>query len=473
MARDRDTPPRRDEPGKVLSEIVDLAAEGAAASGAPGTAILRRGSALGRKLYRMRSRPVGLWIVLAGLGPGLITANAGNDAGGIATYSSVGAQYGYSLLWMFPLILVALAVIQEMCARMGAATGKGLSDLIRENFSIHATAFVLLALLVANGGTVVSEFVGIAASIEIIFPPGSQYVGVPLIALILWLVVIRGSYNSVEKIFLVLTLPFLAYPISAVLAHPDWGAAARHTIVPTVQFNQRYLLMFVATVGTSITPYMQVYVQSAVRDKGITPRDYTPERNEVYLASVFANLIAVFVVIATAATLWAHHQYTVNTAADAAQALGPLAGKNAKYLFTAGLFGASMLAAAVLPLATAYSITEALGLENSLDRSFREAPVFKGLFTGLIVLGVAVALVIPGEALIQALIYVQDIDCLLLPIILFAILRLINNRKLMGDMVNGPVYNFIARFSAVVISLMSVILVITTTLTIVGVNVGS
>ncbi|MBV9282918.1 MAG: Nramp family divalent metal transporter, partial [Chloroflexi bacterium] len=389
-------------------------------------------------------------MVLASLGPGLVAANAGNDAGGIATYASLGAQYGYSLLWMFPLILVSLAVVQEMAARMGAATGKGLSDLIRENFSIHLTALVLLALLAANGGTVVSEFIGIAAAVDIV-RPGSQYVLVPLIAFVIWFMVIQGSYRSVEKVFLAMTLVFFAYPVSAILAHPNWGDALQHVVTPTVHLNDpSYLVLFVATVGTSITPYMQVYIQSAVADRGITPRDYAAERIEVYLASVFANLVAVFIVIATAAAIVPHHQ--IQSAEEAAKALQPLAGAAAKYLFAVGLFGASMLAAAVLPLATAYSIAEALGVEKGLDVSFREAPVFKGIFTGLIVLGVLIALVIPGSALVQALIIVQVIDCLLLPFILYSILKLINNRKLMGDMVNGRVYNAIAWATALVVT---------------------
>lgn len=407
--------------------------------------------------------------MLASLGPGLIAANAGNDAGGIATYSSVGASYGYDLLWVFPLILISLAVVQEMAARMGAATGKGLSDLIRENFTIHVTAFVLLALLVANGGTVITEFIGIAASIDLVLP-GAQFVALPLIAIGIWLMVVKGNYSSVERVFLGMTLVFFAYPISAVLAHPNWGEAARHTVVPTFHFNQAFLLLFVAVVGTSITPYMQVYVQSTVADKGITVRDYGAERIEVYAGSLFANLIAVFIVIATAATLFPHHE-TVQTAQDAARALGPIAGSYAKYLFAIGLFGASMLAAAVLPLATAYSIAEAMGVEKGVSRGFREAPVFMGLFTGLIVLGVVVAL-IPNLPVIQVLVAVQAVDCVLLPVVLFAILRLINKPLLMGDMVNGPVYNVIARVTAVVVSVLSLVLLGTTVLQIFGVKVG-
>ena len=428
----------------------------------------RRGSPLHR-LTSVTSGRRGPWLMLAALGPGLIAANAGNDAGGIATYASVGAKYGYDLLWMFPIILISLAVVQEMAARMGAATGKGLSDLIRENFSIHVTAFVLLALLVANAGTVVTEFIGIAASLDLVMP-GAQFVALPLISLGIWLMVVRGSYRSIERVFLAMTLVFFAYPISAVLAHPNWGAVARHTIVPTFRFNSTYLLLFVATVGTSITPYMQVYVQSSVADRGITARDYRAERIEVYAGSLFANLIAVFIVIATASTLFPHH-IAVQSADDAARALGPIAGSYAKYLFAVGLFGASMLAAAVLPLATAYSITEAMGVEKGVSREFKEAPVFMGLFTGLIVLGVLVAL-IPGLPVIQVLVAVQAVDCVLLPVVLFAILRLVNMPRLMGDMTNGRTYNIIAWVTAVVVTVLSLVLLATTVLQFFGVQVG-
>jgi Mn2+/Fe2+ NRAMP family transporter len=460
------TPPEPN--GEVVGGIEDGVEAASQAPGEPRATAPRRGSPL-RHLARFTSGRRGPWLMLAALGPGLIAANAGNDAGGIATYASVGAKYGYDLLWMFPLILISLAVVQEMAARMGAATGKGLSDLIRENFSIHVTAFVLLALLIANGGTVVTEFIGIAASIDLVLP-GAQFVALPLIALGIWLMVVKGNYSSIERVFLAMTLVFFAYPISAVLAHPNWGEAARHTVMPTFHFNQTYLLLFVATVGTSITPYMQVYVQSTVADKGITARDYRAERIEVYAGSLFANLIAVFIVIATAATLFPHHE-AVQSAQDAARALGPIAGSYAKYLFAVGLFGASMLAAAVLPLATAYSIAEAMGVEKGVNRGFREAPVFMGLFTGLMVLGVAIAL-IPSLPVIQVLVAVQAVDCLLLPVVLIAILRLINMRRLMGDLVNGPIYNVIARTTAVVVTILSLVLLGTTVLQLFGVSVG-
>jgi NRAMP (natural resistance-associated macrophage protein)-like metal ion transporter len=404
------------------------------------------------------ARPRGLWLLLASLGPGLIAANAGNDAGGILTYSQVGATAGYSLLWMFPLILVSLAIVQETAARMGAASGKGLSDLIRENFPIHVTVLVLFALLVANGATVISEFIGITAAVRLLFPSHVEvvYVLVPVVALGIWLLVVRGSYASVEKIFLAMTLVFFAYPISAVMAHPDWNAALRHTVHPEMNWhNSTLLFLFVATVGTSITPYMQVYVQSSVADKGITARDYPAQRAEVYFGSLFANVIAVFIVIAMAAAL--PHHGTLNDVREAALALKPVAGQYAEYLFATGLFGASVLAAAVLPLATAYSIAEALGVEKGLDVDFRQAPVFMSLFTGLMVLGVVVAL-IPGLPLVQVPILIQVVDCVLLPVILFSMLRLANSRRIMGDMVNGRTYNIVAYATAVVVTVLSVAL---------------
>lgn len=435
----------------------------ASSLGVPGTALPSRAQPMWRRLLRP-GRPGLLWIILAAMGPGLITANAGNDAGGIATYASDGATYGYSLLWVLPVMFISLSVVQEMAARMGAATGKGLSDLIRENFSIHTTVLVMLALFVANGSTVISEFVGIAAAIDLVFPTGVlRYILLPLIALALWLLVARGNYASVERVLLAMTLAFFAYPISAVVSHPNWGLALHDTLVPEVHFNQSYLLMLVALIGTTITPYMQVYVQSAVAEKGITARDYNPERMGVYFGSLFAMLTFGFIILATAATLFTHH-VQVQTAADAARALAPLAGPLAKYLFAVGLFGASVLAAAVLPLATAYSVSEALGVEKGINSGFREAPVFMSIFTGLIVLGVLLAMVTDPTQQVQVLILVQVINGLLLPVILFTIVRLVNNRNLMGDMVNGPVYNVIAWITAVVVSILSIVLLVYTVL---------
>lgn len=465
-------PPESQPPVReYLENLAEVAEEEAAASGTPGTGVVDRGSALGRLLLR-RDRfhgPRLFLIIVAALGPGLIAANAGNDAGGIATYSAVGAEFKYSLLWSFLPILISLSVIQEMAARMGAATGKGLSDLIRENFSIHTTVLVLLALLVANGATAISEFIGIAASVDLVIPH-AQYIAVPLIAAGLWLLVVRGSYRAVERVFLTMTLVFFAYPVSAFLApHVDWGQVAKGMVVPQIHWTQTYLITLVALIGTSITPYMQVYVQSAIADKGVTPRDYLPERVGVYVGSLFAMLIFLFILVATASTLYPNPH--ISSAAQAAAALGPVAGNYAKYLFAIGLFGASMLAAAVLPLATAYSISEALGVEKGVSSRFRDAPVFMGIFTGLIALGALISLL--PLPVISVLIITQVVDALLLPFVLFSILRLATNRKLMGDMVNGPVNTFIARIATGVVTLLSLALLLITVLSWFGLGPGA
>ena len=420
----------------------------------------------GRRLWRRGARSVrrtvaqrrGIIAYLAILGPGMIAANAGNDAGGIFTYASVGADYGYQLLWIFIPITISLGIVQEMCARMGAATGKGLADLIRERFGVRWTALVMLALLIANGGVTVSEFVGIAAATELFGVP--RYVSVPLAAISIWWLVVKGSYKRVERIFLIMSLVFFGYIISAFLARPAWGEVARAVVRPHWSFNLTYLFTLVAVVGTTISPYMQVYVQSSVVEKGVTREDYALTRADVWVGTVFAVSIAFFIAVSTAATLH-RHSIHIDSAADAARALAPLAGAYAGVLFAIGLFGASMLAAGVLPLATAYSISEALGFEKGVSRSFREAPIFLGIFTFLVTVGALVA-VIPGLPLIRVLLVTQVINGLLLPIILFAILRLINDRELMGAQTNGPVYNVAAWLTALIVSALSLLLIIVT-----------
>jgi Mn2+/Fe2+ NRAMP family transporter len=399
-------------------------------------------------LDRLRSlRNLRRWRPLAFLGflgPGLISANAGNDAGGIATYSSVGAQYGYELLWMMLIVTISLAVVQEMAARMGAATGKGLSDLIRERFGVRGAIFAMLTLFIANSLTTISEFVGVAAAMELFGV--SKYLSVPVAAVAVWVLVTRGTYGRVEKVFLAMTFAFFAYPIAAFMAHPNWGQVVYHTFVPSFQWNSTYLLLFVGTVGTTITPYMQLYLQSSVAEKGITMSRYGPERADTYFGAIFGDVISIFIIVACAATLFASSGgkgVTINTAAQAAQALAPLLGPAAKYLFAIGLVGASLLAAAVLPLVTSYSISESFGFERGLSHSFREAPVFHGLFTGMLVVGALVAM-IPGLPLIQLLIIVQVINGVLLPILLVFILRLVNDRQVMGRYVNGRLNNVVA-----------------------------
>jgi NRAMP (natural resistance-associated macrophage protein)-like metal ion transporter len=388
----------------------------------------------------------------------MITANAGNDAGGIATYASVGADHGYKLLWVLIPITISLGMVQEMCARMGAITGKGLADLIRERFGVRWTAFVMLALLIANGGVTVSEFVGIAAATELFGVP--RYVSVPLAAMSVWWLIVKGSYKRVERVFLVMSLVFLGYIVSAFLAHPVWGEVARAIVRPSFSFDRAYLFTFVAVVGTTISPYMQVYVQSSVVEKGVTAEDYSLTRADVWFGTLFAISIVFFIIVSTSAAL---NKYGIHigSASDAARALEPLAGPYAQILFAVGLFGASMLAAGVLPLATAYSISEALGYEKGVSRSFREAPIFVGIFTFLVVTGALVA-VIPGLPLIRVLLVTQVINGLLLPVILFAILRLINDRDLMGAHTNGKLYNVGAWLTALIVSALSLLLIVAT-----------
>lgn len=395
---------------------------------------------------------------LAILGPGMIAASAGNDAGGIATFAAVGAEQGYRLLWILIPITISLGLVQEMCARMGAVTGKGLADLIRERFGVRWTAFVMLALLIANAGVTVSEFVGIAAATELFGIP--RFISVPLSALGIWWLVVKSSYQRVERAFLLMSLVFLGYIVSAFLAKPDWSAVAVGLVKPSFSLDYAYLFTFVAVVGTTISPYMQVYVQSSVVEKGVTPEDYGRTKLDVWVGTILAILVVFFIVVSTAATLHKHGLH-IESAADAARALEPFAGSYAEKLFAIGLFGASMLAAGVLPLATAYSISEALGFEKGVSRSFREAPIFIGVFTFLVAVGAAIA-VIPGLPLIRVLLVTQVINGLLLPIILFAVLKLVNDRELMGTHVNGVLYNIGAWLTAIIVTLLSLLFILVT-----------
>jgi Mn2+/Fe2+ NRAMP family transporter len=408
------------------------------------------------------------WPYFLALGPGLLAASAGNDAGGIATYASAGALYGYGLLWAMVLITLFVGVVQEMSARMGAVTGKGFSDLVRENFSLRITTLILLTLFIANSGIIVSEFIGIAAASELFGI--SRYISVPISAVFVWLLVTRGSYDRVEKIFLTLSLGFLAYIGAAFLARPDWHAVLMQTAVPHLRFEVGYLHLLIALIGTTISPYMQLYVQSSVVEKGVTPDEYRYTRFDVIIGTVFAGIVAAFIIVATAATL--HPQgIRVETANDAALALEPVAGPYAKLLFGLGLLGASLLAAGVLPLSTTYVMSEAFGFERGVSRTWAEAPVFMGLFTGLVLLGAVLAL-IPGLPLIRVLVGVYVLNGLLLPIELFAMLRLVNNRELMGEHVNGPLYNALAWGIAWLVSLLSLVLIVLTVLGWLGMGPG-
>lgn len=419
---------------------------------------------------RIKRKRLGILFYLSILGPGLIAANAGNDAGGIATYSTMGSQFGFQMLWVMVIVGVGVAVVQEMCARMGAATGKGLSDLIRENFSIRLTAFVMLAFLIANGGVIVSEFIGIASALGIFGIP--QWLGAPVAGLLVWLLIARGSYERVEKIFLVLTVAFFAYIIAAFMAKPDWGQVLFHTFVPSIQFSGNYISLLIAAVGTTISPYMQIYVQSAVVERGVTMRDYKYQRLDVYSGSAFSIGIAYFIIIATGATIFQNsggQGVALGSAADAAQALTPFLGDFAKYVFGLGLLGASFLAAGVLPLTTCYSITEALGLENGVSKSWKEAPAFWILFTVLIVVGVIIAM-IPGLPVVDILVNLYLLNGLLLPIILFSVLHLINKREMMGQHVNGKFNNVVAYSLATLVSVLSIFYVVTQVLGLFGIS---
>jgi Mn2+/Fe2+ NRAMP family transporter len=400
----------------------------------------------------MRKR---LWPYLLALGPGLLAASAGNDAGGIATYASAGASYGYDLLWALVLVSIFVYVVQEMSTRLGAVTGKGFSDLVRETFTLRQTALILLTLLIANFGIIVSEFIGIAAASELFGV--SRYIAVPLSAVFVWVLVTRGSYGWVERIFLILSLVFFAYIGAAFLAKPNWGAVAVGTFQPHLRMDAGYFSLLIALIGTTISPYMQLYAQSSVVEKGVTVENYRYTRFDVIVGTVFSGAVAVFILIATAATLYPKG-IKVDTAAAAARALEPIAGHYSGVLFALGLLGASLLAAGVLPLATTYMLSEALGFERGVSRSWAEAPIFMGTFTGLMVLGAGLAL-IPGLPLIQVLVGVYVLNGLLLPVELFAVLRLVNDPEIMGDQVNGKLYNLIAWGIAILVSLLSLALI--------------
>jgi Mn2+/Fe2+ NRAMP family transporter len=388
------------------------------------------------KLRGLHYPPTGLLAVVAILGPGLVAATAGDDAGGVATYSQVGAKFGYDLLWVVLIITVSLAVVQEMCARLGAATGRGLLDLIRERFGISWALLAVAIIVVANGGVTITEFVGIGAALELLGI--SKYLAVPIAAIGLWYLVIAGSYSRVERFLLLLTLAFFAYPAAAILAHPDWSAVAHGAFVPTPRADSDYLILLVGLIGTTITPYMQLFQQSAIVEKGVGRDDYGSERIDAYAGAAFGNLISAFIIIATAATLHVAGVTDIETAQDAAQALRPVAGNAAVALFAVGLLGASLIAGGVLPLATAYSVSEAFGFRKGVNLDFRRAPMFVALYTLLVVVGALVALV-PDVPVVQVLVGVQVLNGMFLPVVLVFILLLANDKRLTGALRNGPI----------------------------------
>ncbi len=407
----------------------------------------------------LRSWKFRILLFFAVVGPGFITANVDNDAGGILTYSQAGAQFGYTMLWTMIPITISLIVVQEMCARMGAVTGKGLSDLIREEFGLRITFLMMLGILITNFGNVITEFVGIAGSMGLFGI--SKYYSVPVCALIVWLIAVKGQYKSVEKVFLVASFFYITYIFAGVLAKPAWIEAVEATVKPPQMsaFRQSsYLYMVIGVVGTTIAPWMQFYLQSSIVEKGVTRRQYSTSKLDVIVGCIFTDVVAWFIIVACAATLYLHGNRDIRDAADAAQSLRPLAGDWAYILFALGLFNASLFAASILPLSTAYTVCEGLGLESGVERKFSEAPAFYWLYTALIIAGAAVVL-IPGLPLIKIAVFSQVVNGAVLPFVLIFMLLLINKKDLMGEFVNKMAFNIVAWATTVIMVGLTVLLV--------------
>ncbi|MGI8871161.1 MAG: Nramp family divalent metal transporter [Candidatus Limnocylindria bacterium] len=410
------------------------------------------------RLPNFRVHRSGILAFLGVMGPGLIAGLAGNDAGGITTYSVLGAQTGFSLLWILPVTTVMLVIVLEMAARMGAVSGQGLGDLIRDDFGIRWTLFAMVVLLLANGANIIAEFAGAAAALEIFGIP--RFVTVPVVAAGIWALVVFASYRVVERVFLSVAVVFGAYVVSAFVAGPNWGAVGHALISPSLSLQPDVLLLTIATIGTTVTPYMFFYLQSSVADKGLGPEELGLERADAIIGAVWTNVIALFIVIVTAVTLFGHG-VILNTAAEAARALAPMAGQFAEALFAFGLFGASVLAATVMPLTTSYTVCESFGWESGVSRKFHEAPVFMGLYTALIVIG-AVVVLVPGLPLIGVILISQNLNGILLPIILVFMLRLVNNPRIMGRYVNPLWLNVVAWALTAFVTLLTAILFGTT-----------
>ena len=398
-------------------------------------------------------------LLLAVIGPGFITANVDNDAGGIYTYSLAGAQFGYKLLWTIIPMTVALIVIQEMCARMGAVTGKGLSDLIREEYGLRITFLIMVALVFTNFGNIMAEFAGVASSMKLFGV--SKYISVPAAAVVVWLIVVKGNYKTVEKVFLAASFFYIAYIIAGVLSRPNWTEAALGTMKPpseTALQQHDYVYMVTGIIGATIAPWMQFYLQASVVEKGISMRHYRATRLDVLVGSIFAPIVAAFIIIACAATLYMAGHRELQDAADAAKALAPLAGRYASILFAAGLFNASLFAASILPLSTAYTVCEGLGFESGLDRRFDEAHVFYWLYTVLVGAGAAIVL-LPRFPLLKILVLSQVLNGVLLPFVLIFMLLLVNKPSLMGKYVNSSLFNWVAWITAGVMIVLSLLLI--------------
>lgn len=394
-----------------------------------------------------------IFMILSIIGPGIITANAGNDAGGVTTYSAVGAQYGYSMLWGMFAIAIGLAVVQEMNARMAVVTGKGLSDLIRERFGVKWAFFAMLILLIANLGVCIGDFAGIAASLELF--KISKYITIPFFTLIIWLLLTRGTYSKAEKVFLILTLTFFSYVITAFMLKPNWNSVLSNVFQPKADFDKNYFLVLIGMVGTTITPYMQFYLQSSVVDKGISLKEYKYEKMDVYLGTFWGILTALFITVCTAETL---HKAGINitTAQDAALALKPLAGNYSFILFAIGLFGASFLACCIIPLSTAYAVCEAFGFESGLDNKIKEAPAFFSLFLFMILTS-AIIVLLPKISLISIILVTQQIAGVLCPVVLIFMIKLVNDKEVMGDFVNSKMQNFISKATVVLIIALTIL----------------
>jgi Mn2+/Fe2+ NRAMP family transporter len=408
---------------------------------------------------RLSPRRTRLFIFVGLLGPGLIAANAGNDAGGIATYSSVGAKYGYGLLWTIVLITISLAIVQMLAARMGVATGKGLAELVREEYGIRWSVLATTAVLIANLGICISDFVGVGAALGLAGVP--VQVSVPIAGVAIWTIIVRGSYRSAERIFIWLTIPFFGYPIAAILAHPNWHEVGHALVTPQIHVEPAFLVLLIATAGTTITPYMQLYLQSAVVERGVREDDLRHEQREAVAGAIFANVIAASIIIATGATLFTHGIHEIGSAADAATALSPFAGQYAEVLFGIGLLGASLLACAILPIATSYVISESLGYEKGIGRRREEAPVFVGIITAMIAVSVIIAM-IPDVPVISLLVGVQVVNGLLLPINLFFIWRLSRSAQVMGELRSGNALSAATGITVAVASSLSIVLVLVT-----------
>lgn len=392
-------------------------------------------------------------MILGIIGPGIITANAGNDAGGVATYSVVGAQYGYSMLWGMFAIAIGLAVIQEMNARMAVVTGKGLSDLIRERFGVKWAFFAMLVLIIANLGVCIGDFAGIAASLELFHV--SKYISIPMLTIVMWLILTKGDYSKAEKIFLFLTITFFGYIVTAFLVKPDWSHVVTSIVKPNAKFNKGYFLVLIGMVGTTITPYMQFYLQSSIVDKGISIKEYKYEKMDVYIGTAWAILTALFITVCTAETLF-KAGIKINSAQDAAAALGPLAGNYSFLLFAIGLFGASFLACCVIPLCTAYAVCEAFGFESGIDNKIREAPVFFGLFLFMITIS-AIIVLIPDISLINIILVTQQLAGILCPVVLIFMIKLVNDTEVMGKYINTSLQNIIAKATVLLIIVLTLL----------------